>query len=85
MCNNFLNFVNSFDYNNWNTSFNRFDVEEKVITHIIKTVKKKYSRRIPCGSGVIPGDVESILKLYGPLMYEEYDEIMKRINKTIKP
>jgi len=80
MCNNFLTFVNSFDYNDWGTSFNRFVMEKKVMNHIVKTVERKKA-----GKQFTFNSIRNILKLYGPMNYKEYDEVMKLLDVMSNP
>jgi hypothetical protein len=44
-------------------------MERKVLEHIKKTVSRMKKNQL-----------ESILELYGPLTYEEYDKVMEYIN-----
>ena len=66
---NFSSFAFTFPDIDRNTSHNRFNMERKVLEHIKKTVSRMKKNQL-----------ESILELYGPLTYEEYDKVMEYIN-----
>ena len=66
--NNFSSFAFTFYNINRNTSIDRGIMERKILEHITKTI-----------GDIEPKKWESILELYGPLSYKEYDQIIEFI------